>query len=111
MWMLILMIISALVFGALMFCTKVQTKTRKKITDYWSRIPWEDAGKPKWTRLTLILACVVCLIPVVNIILAVVAIIRFCSQLSAPSYDIGTELVYKRLAFKNIVTDWLMEEI
>ena len=105
------MIISALVFGALMFCTKVQTKTRKRITDYWSSIPWVDAGKPKWKRLTLILACVVCLIPVVNIILAVGAIIRFCSQLSSPSYDVGVELVHERLVFKNIVTDWLMEEI
>lgn len=109
--MLILMINSALVFGALMFCTKVQTKTRKRITDYWSSIPWVDADKPKWNRLTLILACVVCLIPVVNIILAVNTIIWFCNQLKAPSYDMGTELVYKRLVFKNIVTDWLMEEI
>lgn len=109
--MLILMIISALVYGALIFCTKIQTKTRKRTTDYWSSIPWVDAGKPKWNRLTLILACIVCLIPVVNIALAVGAIIWFCNQLSSPSYDMGVELVHKRLAFKNIVTDWLMEEI
>ena len=105
------MIISALVFGALMFCTKVQTKTRKKTTDYWSNIPWVDAGKPKWTRLILIIAGIVCLIPVVNIVLAIGTIIWFCKQLSAPEWDDGVELVYKRLVFKNIVTDWLMEEI
>lgn len=109
--MLILMIISALVFGALIFCTKVQTKTRKRNTDYWSSVPWVIAGKPKWNRLTLILACVVCLIPVVNIIIAVGAIIWFCNQLSSPRSDAGLELVHKRLVFKNIVTDWLMEEI
>lgn len=109
--MLILMIISALVFGALMFCTKVQAKTRKRNTDYWNNVPWVDAGKPKWTRLSLILVCVVCLIPVVNIILAGVAIINFCTQLNSPRWDEGVELIYKRLVFKNIVTDWLMEEI
>lgn len=105
------MIISALVFGALIFCTKVQTKTRKRNTEYWENIPWVDAGKPKWTRLILIIAGIACLIPVVNIILSIGAIIRFCNQLSAPRYDHGVELVYKRLVFKNIVTDWLMEEI
>lgn len=109
--MLILMIISALVFGALMFCTRVQTKTRIRIVDYWSSVPWVDVGKPKWDRFTLIFACVVCLIPVVNIFLSFVAIIWFCNQLSAPRSDYGGELVYKRLIFKNIVTDWLMEEI
>lgn len=109
--MLVLMIISALVFGALIFCTKVQTKTRNRNTEYWEKIPWVDAGKPKWTRLILVIAGIVCLIPVVNIILSIGAIIWFCNQLSAPRYDYGVELVYKRLVFKNIVTDWLMEEI
>ena len=110
MWMLILMIISALIFGALMFCTNVQTKTRKRTSEYWNNIPWVDEGRPKWNRLTIILASIACLIPVLNIILAIFAIVVFCQRLNAPNWDCGSELVYKRLVFKNIVTDWLMEE-
>ena len=64
MWMLILMIISALIFGALIFGTKVQTKTRSRNTEYWSKVPWVDAGKPKVTRLNLVLATIACLIPI-----------------------------------------------
>lgn len=108
--MLILMIISALIFGALMFCTKVQTKTRKKTCEYWNSVSWVDEGKPKWNRLTIILVSVACLIPVFNMALAIFAIIAFCKRLNAPCWDCGCELVYKRLIFKNKVTDWLMEE-
>lgn len=111
MWMLILMIISALIFGALIFGTKVQTKTRSKNTEYWSKVPWVDAGKPKVTRLHLVLAIIACLIPIVNIIIATIAIIKFCQQLPAPNWDCGTHLVHKRIVFKNLITDWLMEEV
>lgn len=111
MWMLILMIISALVFGALIFCTKKQTKTRTRMSEYWCKVPWVDGDRPKINRLTLILAAIVCLIPILNIILAIVAIIKFCQQLKAPDWDNGTHLVHERLVFKNIITDWLMEEV
>ena len=111
MWMLILMIISALIFGALIFGTKVQTKTRSRNSEYWSKVLWVDAGKPKVTRLHLALAIIVCLIPIVNVVIAAVAIIKFCQQLSAPDRDCGTHLIHKRIVFKNLVTDWLMEEI
>lgn len=111
MWMLILMIISALIFGALIFGTKVQTKTRSRNTEYWSKVPWVDAGKPKVTRLNLVLATIACLIPIVNIILAIIIIIIFCKQLPAPDWDCGTALVHKRIVLKNPITDWLMEEI
>ena len=109
--MLILFIISALIFGALMFCTKVQTKTRKRNTDYWSNVPWIDGERPKWPRLTYLLAFIVSLIPVFNIVMAIVAIIWFIKQSQAPYYDEGIELVHTRLVLKNVVTDWLMEEI
>ena len=111
MWMLILTIISALVFGALIFCTKVQTKTRTRLSEYWCNIPWEDAGKPKWNRLTLIVSGIICLVPVVNILGAILVFIKYCNQLNAPNWDNGRELVYKRIVFKNLVTDWLMEEV
>lgn len=111
MWMLILMIISALVFGALIFGTKIQTKTRSRNTEYWNRVPWVDAGKPKVTRLHLVLAIIACLIPIVNIIIATIVIIKFCQQLPAPDWDCGTALVHKRIVLKNPITDWLMEEV
>lgn len=111
MWMLILFIISALIFGALMFCTKVQTKTRKSNLDNWSNAPWIDGKRPKWPRLTYLLAFIVSLIPVVNIIIAISVIIWFIKQSQAPDYATGIELVYTRIMFKNIVTEWLMEEI
>ena len=111
MWMLILFIISALIFGALIFGTKVQTKTRSRYTEYWSKVPWVDAGKPKVTRLNLVLAIIACLIPIANIILAIIIIIKFCQQLSAPDWDNGTALVHKRIVLKNPITEWLMEEI
>ena len=47
----------------------------------------------------------------VNIIIAAIAIIKFCQQLSAPYWDSGTHLVHKRVVFKNLITDWLMEEV
>lgn len=109
--MLILFIISALIFGALMFCTKVQTKTRKRNTEYWYNVPWIDGERPKWPRLTYLLAFIASLIPVLNILIAISAIIWFISQSRAPHYDAGMELVYTRIMFKNIVTEWLMEEI
>lgn len=111
MWMLILTIISALIFGALIFGTKVQTKTRSRNTEYWSKVPWVDAGKPKVTRLNIVLAIIICLIPIVNVLIAIIAIVRFCQQLPAPDWDRGTHLVHERLVFKNLVTDWLMEEV
>lgn len=94
-----------------MFCTKVQKKTRPNTNYYWNRLPWEDAGKPKWKRIQFILVTILCLIPVVNIVGAVAAIIVFINKLSAPSWNSTNELVYKRLVFQNIVTDWLMEEV
>lgn len=109
--MLILFIISALIFGALMFCTKVQTKTRKRNTEYWKSIPWVDGERPKWPRLTYLLAFIVSLIPVLNILIAIAAIIWFIKQSQAPCYDEGLELEYTRIMFKNIVTEWLTEEI
>lgn len=109
--MLILFIISALVFGALMFCTKVQTKTRKRNTEYWSTVPWIDGERPKLPRLAYLLAFIISLIPVVNIVMAIAAIIWFITQSQAPCYDEGMGLVYTRIMFKNIVTEWLMEEI
>ena len=109
--MLILFIISALIFGALIFGTKVQTKTRQRDSEYWDMVPWVDAGKPKVTRLIIVLAIIACLIPVVNIIIAAIAIIKFCQQLSAPNWECGTHLVHKRVVFKNLITDWLMEEV
>ena len=109
--MLILFIISALIFGALMFCTKVQTKTRKRNTEYWSDIPWIDGEKPKWPRLTYLLAFIVSLIPVFNIIIAIATITWFIKQSQAPCYAEGVKLVYTRIMFKNIVTEWLMEKI
>ena len=111
MWMLILTIISALIFGALIFGTKVQTKTRSRSNEYWNKVPWVDAGKPIVTRLILVLATIVCLIPIVNIIIAAFVIIKFCQQLPAPDWDCGTHLVHKRIVFKNLITDWLMEEV
>lgn len=109
--MLILFIISALIFGALIFCTKVQTKTRKRNTDYWNNVPWVDGERPKWPRLTYLLALVVSLIPILNIIMAIAVMIWFIQQCQAPCYDRGMELVYTRIMFKNIVTEWLMEEV
>ena len=94
-----------------MFCTKVQTKTRKRNTEYWKNIPWVDGERPKWPRLTYLLAFIVSLIPIFNIVIAIVAIIWFINQSKAPDYDEGIELVYTRITFKNIVTDWLMEKV
>ena len=109
--MLILFIISALIFGALIFGTKVQTKTRSRNSEYWDKVPWVDAGKPKVTRLIIVFAIITCLIPVVNIITTTFVIIKFCRQLPAPDWDYGTHLVHKRVVFKNLITDWLMEEV
>lgn len=109
--MLILFIISALIFGALMFCTKVQTKTRKRNTDYWDNVPWVDGERPKFPRLAYLLAFIISLIPVFNIVMALFAIIWFINQSKAPCYAEGVNLVYTRIMFKNIVTEWLMEEI
>lgn len=109
--MLILFIISALIFGALMFCTKVQTKTRKRNTDYWCNVPWVDGKRPKWPRLAYILAFIVSLIPIFNILITIAVIMWFNIQSKAPNYDEGVGLVHTRIMFKNIVTEWLMEEI
>ena len=111
MWMLILFIISALIFGALMFCTKVQTKTRKRNTECWGSVPWVEGERPKWPRLVYLLAFIVSLIPILNIFIAAAVIMWFINQSKAPYLDSGMELVYTRIMFKNIVTEWLMEEI
>ena len=78
-------IISVLIFSSLLYCSYPEIKVRRTTSSYRKNYEWELEGDrkrhkfPLWVTLVAIL---ICLIPVVNVILAFVAIIYYIKQLT-----------------------------
>lgn len=112
MFIFILMIISLVIVTCIMFYTKLQVKTRRKVDSYWSYYEWEATeDRPKWKLWLVILNYLICLIPVFNIVWSILFITWYFRQLQGPYYDEGIELTATRIVFSNRLTKWLTKEV
>ena len=112
MFVFITILISYLITLSILFGTKIQTKTRKRVTSFWSEVSWEDSNeKPKWARGILILNFIICIIPVLNIIWSISFLIWYFRQLQSPFWDSGNNLVTTRVLYSNKFTEWLTKKI
>lgn len=112
MFIFITIVISYLITLSILFGTKVQTKTRERITSYWSGVDWKDSDeRPKWMVGILLLSFIICIIPVLNIIWSILFLIWYFKQLEGPCLDIGRNLVATRIVYSNKLTKWLTKKV
>lgn len=115
--MVIMFIISALIFYSLLYCSYPEIKIRRTTSSYWKNYEWESESDkrhkfPLWATL---IAVLVCLIPVVNVILAFAAIIYYIIQSLSPDDDDGYDLEIHRYVlggkFFKFIKDLLTKDI
>ena len=112
MFIFITILISYLVTLSILFGTKVQTKTRKSVSSYWSGVNWKDSDeRPKWMVGILLLSFIICIIPVLNILWSIFFIIWYFRQLEGPLWDSGNALIATRIIYSNRFTKWLTKRV
>lgn len=112
MFIFITIVISYLITLSILFGTKVQTKTRKSTTSYWSNVDWKESDeRPKWMIGILLLNYIVCIMPILNLVYSVFFLIWYIKQLEGPSWDSGSNLVATRIVYSNKFTKWLTKEV
>lgn len=112
MFIFITILISYLITLSILFGTKIQTKTRKNTTSYWTYVDWKESDeRPKWMVGVLLVNYILCLIPIVNLIWSIFFLIWYINQLKGPQYDSGVNLVATRIAYSNKFTKWLTKKV
>ena len=105
-------IISVLIFSSLLYCSYPEIKVRRTTSSYWKNYEWELEGDrkrhkfPLWVTLVAIL---ICLIPVVNVILAFAAIIYYIIQSYSPDDNDGHDLEIHRYILGGKIFDPLQK--
>ena len=106
-------VISLLIISTILFGTKVQTKTRKTVSDYWCNYDWETTDKrAKWPIWFLFISYIVSIIPFINIVYAIFIVWWFEKQYNeiCCSND-GGNLIQERIVFSNKFIDWLKSSV
>ena len=112
MFAFISIVISLIITMSIMFETKVQTKTRRRNTEYWYEYHWKETSeRPKWPLWFVILAYVCCIVPILNILWSTCFIVWYLVQLRSPSWDECMELKVSRIVYSNKLTKFLSKEI
>lgn len=109
-------IISVLILGTLMFFSYPQKRVRENTIEHWDHYSWVNDGNerakvPLWM---VIVATIICFIPVINIIVSVIMIIAYCMQLSGNSFNNGWDKVDTRIVLRApylMWFKWLTKEI
>lgn len=91
-----------------MFFSYPQKRKRKSYTAYWNECPWVDSSDkrvpvPVWM---VIIAGLVSIIPVINLILTIAAIIVYCTQYSGTSGSEGYGLEEERMVLRAPYLQW-----
>lgn len=113
MFAFVTMFISLIVISLIMFSTKIQRKTRKTVSDFWCNYNWETLDeRPKWPVWLVLMSYVISMVPVLNIVYAILMIVWFIKQYNDEPYsNRGGNIIAERLVFSNSFTNWLTKEI
>lgn len=109
-------IISVFILGTLMFFSYPQKRVREDVIEHWDHYPWVNDGNervkvPLWI---VIIAMIICFIPVINIVVSIIAIIAYYIQYSGECSNNGWEKVDTRIVLRApylMWFKWLNKEI
>lgn len=100
--------ISALVLGTLMFFSYPQKREREDEYTCWNKSSWVDEDDkrvpvPVWM---VIVACIVSVIPIINLVCSVITVLAYCLQYSGKSGMDGYDLEERRLVLRVPCLQW-----
>lgn len=111
-----LYIITCILCIALIYITKCYTivyeKTRVDEYKHWSKVPWKEAGKPKFPRWYMILSFALSFVPILNIFLLIGIIINYIVvNIYEPGANCTSKLTIRKICIVNKFTNWLFEKV
>lgn len=112
--MFILWIVSLIICITILYIlrtSKVQHRERRNSYEYWKDSTWNDLGKFVLPRVFIFLYIVVSIIPLINIICAIVSIVWLCKNLSCHSGSDSYALEEYRIVPESKLINWLFEKI
>ena len=93
--------------------TQLYEKRRRDTYSYWHNYPWVEKGRPKFSRLYIIVSVALSFVPVLNVLLLIGAIVNYIVVNIGPRFNYSDKLVVTKvsLAKVNRFTSWLFEKV